>query len=91
MKSFAQLSAKADDQRKPGEKDVPQMREYSVSCGLSFSLSLSETHILSEPCPITLAYKQRDLMFLDHPLNQRFQTVGYSQQTPVKKVKEPRT
>lgn len=34
-----QVSAKAGAQRKQGEKDVAQVREYSGSCGLSFSLS----------------------------------------------------
>lgn len=73
MKSSSQLSAKADDQRKPGENDVPQVREYSVSCGLSLSLPNAHSiRIMSYNN--TLAYEQRDMMILDHPLNQRFPT-----------------
>lgn len=37
----AQVSAKAGAQRKQEERDVVQVTEYSVSCGLSLSLCLS--------------------------------------------------
>lgn len=37
----AQISAKASAQRKQEESDAAQVREYSVSCGLSLSLSFS--------------------------------------------------